>query len=84
MKKKLVWYVNFVCSEQMASNDLRHTVESSLKQMKYDFSQNELRYATLDEIAEQNQDEIEKKSSYWRFEFYQKYFDVNTTDVLYR
>jgi hypothetical protein len=30
------------------------------------------------------QDEIEKKSSYWRFEFYQKYFDVNTTDVLYR
>ena len=68
----------------MANSDLRHTAESSLKQFKYDFSPNELRYDTLDELAEQNQDKLEKKSSYLRFEFYQKYFDVNTTEVLYR
>jgi hypothetical protein len=59
------------------------TLETSLSKMKYDFSQTDInnRY---DNLTEQSDDNEKNKSSYFKFEFYQKYFNVNTNDVLYR
>lgn len=78
----------------MANNDLRSTVASSLSKMKFDFSQpDEMRYNTLEEITEQqaqqtdyqiDNDNAKTQSSYLKFSFYQKYFNVNSKDVLYR
>jgi hypothetical protein len=59
------------------------TLETSLSKMKYNLSQNDInnRY---DNLTEQSEDNQKNKSSYFKFEFYQKYFNVNTNDVLYR
>lgn len=75
----------------MANNSFAATIETSLSRMKYDFASNsdDLKYNTLEEISGQQQldapiNENNNKSSYFKLEFYQKYFNVNTSDVFYR